>query len=224
MKVDAALREHRHLLVGEEHHVAGVREDGGDVGGHEVLAVADADDERRAVAHGDDLVRLVGRQQDQREHPAHPRERPARRALEAAARRAAGLQFLLHQVRDDLGVGLRDELVPLALQLVLQLEVVLDDAVVHDHDAAGAVAVRVGVLLGRAAVRGPARVADAVFAVDRVGQDDLLEAGELPGAPAQVDGALSHHRDRRQNRSRGTRDDAGLRSGPGRPAWDRCSR
>jgi hypothetical protein len=48
--------------------------------------------------------------------------------------------------------------VPLRLQLVLQLEVVLDDAVVDDHDLAGAVAVRVRVLLGRTAVRGPARV------------------------------------------------------------------
>jgi hypothetical protein len=52
-------------------------------------------------------------------------------------------------VRDDLGVGLRLEDVPLRLQLVLQLEVVLDDAVVDDDDLAGAVAVRVRVLFGR---------------------------------------------------------------------------
>ena len=97
-------------------------------------------------------------------------ERPARGALETAAA-ACRLQLLLDQVRDDLGVGLGDELVPLALQLALQLEVVLDDAVVHDDDAAGAVAVRVGVLLGRPAVRGPAGVPDAVFAVERVGLD-----------------------------------------------------
>ena len=84
---------------------------------------------------------------------------------------------------------------PWRCQLALQLEVVLDDAVVDDDDAAGAVAVGMGVLLGRAAVRGPARVADAVLAVERVGLDGVLEAGELPGAPAQVDGALPHHRD-----------------------------
>ena len=80
------------------------------------------------------------------------------------------MHLALDQVRDDLGVGFGLELVPLRLQLVLQLEVVLDDAVVHDDDAAGAVAVRVRVLLGRPAVRGPARVADAVQAVDRLGR------------------------------------------------------
>ena len=81
----------------------------------------------------------------------------------------------LDQVRDDLGVGLGLELVSLRLQLVLQLEIVLDDAVVDDDDAAGAVAVRVRVLLGRPAVRGPARVADAVEPVDRLGADGVLE-------------------------------------------------
>ena len=75
---------------------------------------------------------------------------------------AVAVHLALDEVRDDLGVGLGLELVPLRLQLVLQLEVVLDDAVVHDDDAAGAVAVRMRVLLGGAAVRRPARVADAV--------------------------------------------------------------
>ena len=77
---------------------------------------------------------------------------------------AVVLHLALDQVRDDLGVGLGDERVALALQLVLQVEVVLDDAVVDDDDLAGAVAVRVRVLLGRPAVRRPARVADAVVA------------------------------------------------------------
>ena len=43
----------------------------------------------------------------------------------------------------------------------LEREVVLDDAVDDDVDAVGGVEVRVGVRLGDAAVRGPARVADA---------------------------------------------------------------
>ncbi len=48
-----------------------------------------------------------------------------------------------------------------------------------------------GVLLGRAAVRGPARVPDAVLAVERVGLDGVFEPGELAGAPAEVDSPLS---------------------------------
>ena len=42
-------RDHRHLLVAEEHDVARVAEDRRDVGGDEEFAVAKADDDRRAV-------------------------------------------------------------------------------------------------------------------------------------------------------------------------------
>ena len=166
-------------------------------GRHEELAVAEADHDRRAVADRDDLLRIVGRDQHEREQAAHPRERAARGALEAAVRRHR-LQFLLHQVRDDLGVRLGDELVALALQLVLQVEVVLDDAVVDDDDLARAVAVRVGVLLGGPAVRGPPRVADAVLAFEWLRPDDILEAGQLAGAAPQIDRAVPHHRDARR--------------------------
>ena len=49
---------------------------------------------------------------------------------------------------------------PRGHDLVAESRVVLDDAVVDQRQAAGAVDVRVGVALGRAAVRGPAGVAD----------------------------------------------------------------
>ena len=105
-------RDDRHLLVAEEHDVAGVAEDRRDVRGDEELAVAEADDDRRAVADGDDLLRIVGRDQHQREQAAHQQQRAAHRVLEAVV-----LHLALDQVRDDLGVGLGDELVPLLLQL-----------------------------------------------------------------------------------------------------------
>ena len=152
-------RDDRHLLVAEEDDVAGVAEDRRDVGGDEELAVAEADDDRRAVADGDDLLGIVGRDQHEREQAAHQQQRAPHGVLEPVV-----LHLALDEVRDDLGVGLGDELVALPLQLLLQIEVVLDDAVVDDDDLAGAVAVRMGVLLGRPAVRRPARVADAVVA------------------------------------------------------------
>ena len=127
-------------------------------------------------------------------------------------------------MRDDLGVGLGDERVAFALQLLLQLEIVLDDAVVDDDDAAGAVAVRVGVLLGRPAVRGPARVADAVLAFERIGRDDLLEPRQLAGAAPQLDRCRCGRPRRRPSRSRDTRAGAGRRSGWERAASSRCSR
>ena len=89
------------------------------------------------------------------------------------------VQILLDQVRDDFGVGLGDELVALGLKLLLERQIVLDDAVVHHHDVAGAVAMRVRVLFGGRAVRGPARVADAVGAVERIHR-----APPLPGSAA----------------------------------------
>ena len=65
------------------------------------------------------------------------------------------------QVGDDLGVGLGGELLAFGLQPLAQVGVVLDDPVEDDVDLAGAVVVRVGVLLGDAAVGRPAGVGDA---------------------------------------------------------------
>src|SRR5690606_39027777 len=69
----------------------------------------------------------------------------------------------VHQVRDDLGIGVALELVALFLQPTAQRLVVLDDAVVHDRYVEPATIrdVRVRVVLGDASVRGPARVGDA---------------------------------------------------------------
>ena len=61
----------------------------------------------------------------------------------------------------DLGVGLGGEVGAGGHQAVAQLDVVLDDAVQDDVDVARRVVVGMGVLLGHAAVGGPARVADA---------------------------------------------------------------
>ena len=80
---------------------------------------------------------------------------------------------------DDFGVGLGAELVAFLDQLPLQADVVLDDAVVHDDDLAGAVAMGMGVLFRRTAVRGPAGVADAVGAVERLQADDLFQVAQL---------------------------------------------
>ncbi len=88
-------------------------------------------------------------------------------------------EVLLDQMRDDFGVGFGLESVALRLQLVLQRKIVLDDAVVHHHDVAGAIAVRVRVLFGGTAVRGPAGMADAVRPIERVDADGLFEIAQL---------------------------------------------
>ena len=81
-------------------------------------------------------------------------------------------------------------------ELVLQLEIILDDAVVHDHDFAGAIAMRVRVFFGGAAVRGPARVADAVDAFERRDADGFFEVVQLAGSAANFQLAVVlHHGD-----------------------------
>ena len=59
-ELDAGEGEDGHVAVGEEVDVARVVQDAGDVGGDERLAFADADDDGRAEAGGDDLVGLGG--------------------------------------------------------------------------------------------------------------------------------------------------------------------
>src|SRR5579863_2045470 len=85
-------------------------------------------------------------------------------------------------MRHDLRVRLGDEAMPFRLQLALQLEVVLDDAVVHDDNAAVAVGVRMRIFLGRTPVRRPPRVPDAKLAVDRIPREYVLESGQLARA------------------------------------------
>ena len=72
-------------------------------------------------------------------------------------------------------------------EFVLQRDVVFDDAVVHDDEGAGAVAVWVRVLFGGAAVGGPARVADAVGAVQRLLQQHLFKIAQLAWRAAHVE-------------------------------------
>ena len=157
-------------------------EDRRNVRGHEELVLAQADDDRRAIADGDDLVWIVGGNQHEREQSAQVDQRATHGILESVA-----LHLAFDQVRDDLGIRLGDELVSFFLQLVLEIEVVLDDAVVDDNDAPRAVAVRVSVLFGRAAVRRPPRVADPVLAFERTAGDDLLQPRQFAGASPQLD-------------------------------------
>ena len=155
--------------------------------------VAEPDDDRRTVADGDNLVGVVRRNQHERKQAAHVEQRTPHRVLEPVV-----LHLALDQVRDDLRVRLGDEDVPFLLQLALQIEVVLDDPVVDDDDPAGAVAMRVRVLLGRPSVRRPARVADAVLAVHGVHRDRLLQPRELARASSKLDRAVADDRNARR--------------------------
>jgi hypothetical protein len=68
-----------------------------------------------------------------------------------------------------------------------ELEIVFDDAVVNDDDAARAIAMWMCVLFGGAAVCGPARVADAVSAVERAQANDLFEVAQFAFGAADLE-------------------------------------
>ena len=104
-----------------------------DVGAEEVLALADADDQRRVAAGGDHPVGVLRVDGDQRERALEPRGRPA---ASPSVRSAPAVELALEQVRGDLGVGLGEQLVAGGLELGAQRGEVLDDPVVHQRDPA----------------------------------------------------------------------------------------
>ena len=89
------------------------------------------------------------------------------------------LEAFAHQVRQDLGVGLRGEGMPPALEGLPDGGGVLDDAVVDHRDAFMAVQVGVSVGFAGLAVGGPARVTHADRSLRPVTAQGLLEAIEL---------------------------------------------
>jgi hypothetical protein len=144
------------LAVVEIHHAVGVLQEGGHVAGEVGRVVADADDQRRVPAGGEDGLRVL-RDRGQRVTALQSADRRAEGRLEARAVGAA----LLDEVRHDFGVGVAVELVAAVGEFGPQLVVVLDDAVVDDRHLARAVGVRVGVRVAGRAVGAPAGVADA---------------------------------------------------------------
>ena len=192
----------------------------GRIRGHEEFAVAETDDDRRTIADGDDLFRVVGGDRDEGKEASHVQQRLPGRVFE----RAAAVHVLFDEVSDDFGVGFGDERVAELLELALQVEVILDDAVVNDDDLAGAVLVRMCVLLCRPAVRGPSRVSDAIHTFERLGVDHLLEVDKLARAAAPVNLAIAHDRHARQSRIRDIRAAAAHPTGWARLSVDRDNR
>ncbi len=130
-------------------HVARVAQDRRYVRCNEILAIAQADYHRRPQAGSHDFVRVRTGDHAQREHARKVPHCPAHRFFQVA------LVVFLHQVRDHFGVGLGDKLVALELELLFELPVVFDDAVVDHHDVAGAIAMRMCIFLAWTPVGGP---------------------------------------------------------------------
>ena len=160
----ALRRQHRDVPIGHEKNVARVIQHRGDVAGHEIFVLAEADHRRRAPARRHDFIWVARGENHQRVHAAQIVSRVLRTASSSGARLLVILSTRCATTSVSVSVT---NLWPCAISSLFQFHVVFDDSVVHHHDFARAIAVRMRVFFGGAAVRRPARVADAVDAVER---------------------------------------------------------
>ena len=168
------------LAVLQADHVLGHTGERHGVGGGIGTVRRAGHDDRGTLTGHDDLARRVGALDGERPGALEARDRVADGGHEVAL--GGTVPRVLDEVRDDLGVGVGDDGVAVLAQVAAQLLEVLDDAVVHDRDAARAVQVRVRVAVGRGAVGGPAGVGDALRA-HQVGRLAALgKHGDAAGA------------------------------------------
>ena len=184
---DAVGGDRDDLVLADGHGALRVLDEGGDIRAQEVLALAEADDERRVAAGADDDAGLVAVHREEGEGAVEPRHGGA----EGLGELADAAVLAPEQHGGDLGVGLALEGVALGEELVLQLGEVLDDAVVDEGESSVVAEVRVRVAVGRAAVRRPAGVADAGAAAVQGRRLEVVgEHLELAGALRRLDDAV----------------------------------
>ena len=82
-------------------------------------------------------------------------------------------EVLGDQMHDHLGVGLGAEFMPLGAEFLLQGEIILDDAIMHEDKSGGFM--RMCVEFGDATMGRPARMADSDRACGRIIPHDLLQ-------------------------------------------------
>ena len=153
-KFCAAIFQNGDLALFKQIVVLGIFDDGGYVGGDEHLVLPLTDDQRTFAPHRVNGLGTVGENDPQRKGAAQ--------LMERLADTADGVAVIVEveQLRHNLGIGIGEELVAVVLdQKLLELFVVLDDAVMDDGDPASRVGVRVDV--ARLAVGRPAGMTDA---------------------------------------------------------------
>ena len=180
------------VVVVEIHHLLRVVDNGRNVTRKEEVAfVPDAEDERGAAACADKRTRFVAGDDGEAERPFDFGD-----GLEYGGLEVAGVETC-NQVRHNFGIGLGLEFDPVGDELGLEACVVLDDAVVDNGNLAVVAHVRVRVLDGRSAVRGPAGVCDADGALWRVHLELVFKFLDLAGSLYCLDGPVVNKGDTR---------------------------
>ncbi len=167
-----AVLDNSELVVVDVHHLVGVLDDGGSVGSHEELALANTNNQRRTLAGRNELVGLVLAQH----HNGVGTYYFVQRQAHGFFQRASVLRLnLLDEVDEYFGVRIRMEYVALLLQVCLQRSVVLNDAIVDKGNPLRGRVVRMGVHIVGLAVGSPAGVAHAHGGVRVFGSQKIFE-------------------------------------------------
>jgi hypothetical protein len=160
--------------------------DGEDVGGEEELFLAIADDERARPTGAENHARMAGRDETESKAALEAPEGRTERLHEAKpSRHPRG-----HEVGHDLGVGGRGEVIAGGLELVAQLQIILDDAVVHDGDTSARVRMRMGIGLGGGAMGGPAGMPDAHVRLQGLLEHLALQIDDLADLATELETAV----------------------------------
>ncbi len=96
-------------------------------------------------------------------------------------------------MRDHLGVRLGRKLMAFSTQFLAQLAEILDNAIMDDGYSIGRMRMRI--ILGRPAMRRPARMADADLALQRLFGEQQLQVLQLAFGPAAGEATGFERRD-----------------------------
>ena len=175
---DALPPQHRPIAVLEIDDRVGERRQRDCIGAHEHLAIAEPDGERTALARHDHQIVVPAEDHSERKGAFQPLQR----IVDGAHRVVAGLQLAGDEMSDHLSVSVAGEGGAVAHQLFFQLTEILDDAVMHHRHQLGHM--RVGIGFDRLAMGGPAGMADAGVAHQRLALEAVFEITQLAfGAP-----------------------------------------
>ena len=142
------------LLVLDKDHVPGVLQHSRHIGSDDAAVLRVSHDEGTVLADRVELIRVVTENDAEGVGSLHP--------VHDLGDGPQGIPVIVvvQKLGDDLRVRLRDEGIPLLLQLLLQLDIVLDDAVVHHRDGPARVKMGVGVHIRGRPVGGPPGMPD----------------------------------------------------------------
>ena len=157
VEMDAGAVHDQQVTVVEIHHIPGVFQNGGHIGGDVVAVFAETEDQGRVLLDADDGVGIVLAQ--------HAQGVAALHALHGLLYGGLEVQAHVVEVFDEVGnhfrVGFRLEAFAPGNEQFFQFQIVFNDAVVDHGDLTAVRHVGVAVGVGRCAVGGPSGVADA---------------------------------------------------------------